>query len=305
MFDRSLAALVSPRSRLQERGKLSRKLVLALVLAMLVSACGEPIATPEPVFLRAAGSTAMSPLAVSLAAGFGQQASTVSLEVTGLGTQFGLEALRAGEADLALASWLPPEPSRLEQAGDGLTQSRRGLEPDWQAVAIARDGIAVIVHTTNPLEGLGLLQLRDLFSGRAYEWQAVGGRRDQGWVQPVSREEGSGTRAAFEILVMEDLVVTPRAVMVPSSQAVIEYVAEHPESIGYVSMAHLVPDVKVLGIEGELPDPESASQGIYPLVRELWLVTAEPAPEAVQDFVDFALGPAGQQIVGQFHGRIK
>lgn len=261
--------------------------LLVLLLAMLLG-CGEPVATPEPVFLQAAGSTAMSPLVTELAAVFHEQSPLASLEVAGLGTQFGLEALQAGETDVALASWLPAD-----------------LNPDWRATAIARDGIAIIVHPSNRVDGLGLLQLQDLFSGRIHEWGEAGGRTSQGSVQPVSREDGSGTRAAFEALVMGDRKVTPLAVLALSSEAVVEYVAEHPDAIGYVSMGHLSPEVKVLKIEGELPEPETAGQASYPLTRELWLVTVDPATEAVRDFIRFALSPAGQQIVGQKHGRIK
>jgi phosphate transport system substrate-binding protein len=259
-----------------------------LAAAILLAACGEPVVTPVPVDLRVAGSTAMDPLVAALATAFSEASPLVSLEVAGLGTQYGLDALRDGQADLAMASWLPDD-----------------LGAEWQSTAIARDGIAIVVHPSNPLAGLGLLQLQDLFSGRAYEWRAVGGRADQGEVQPVSREEGSGTRAAFESLVMEDLVVTPLAVVAPSSQAVVDYVASHPGSIGYVSMAHVTPDVKVLSLEGEVPTPQTAGQASYPLTRELWLVRAREAVPEVESFVRFALGAAGQQNVGRRYGRIR
>lgn len=230
---------------------------------------------------------AMAPLVEELAAAYGERQPLVALEVSGLGTAYGLEALRAGEVDMALASWLP---------GD--------LPANWRATTVARDGIAVVVHPDNPVDGLGLLQLQDLFGGRIYDWEAMGGRAG-GEVQPVSREEGSGTRAAFEAWVMGDRRVTPLAVVAPSPQAVVEYVAGHPGSIGYVSMSQVTPAVKVLKVEGELPTPESAGQGSYALSRELWLLTADPPAEAVQRFLDFALSPAGQQIVGRRYGRLK
>jgi phosphate transport system substrate-binding protein len=257
------------------------------LLVILLAACGEPLATPEPVYLQAAGSTAMSPLVAELAAAFHEQSRTLHIEVTGLGTQFGLESLQAGQADMAMASWLPPDLSGL------------------RATAIARDGIAVIVHPGNQVEGLGLLQLRDLFAGRVDTWEEVGGSVEQGQVQPVSREEGSGTRAAFEALVMEGQRVTPLAVMVASSQAVVDYVAAHPSAIGYVSMGYVSPDVKAIRIEGELPTPQGAGRASYPLTHELWLVTADPPAAAVQQFLNFAQSPAGQQIVGRRYGRIK
>jgi phosphate transport system substrate-binding protein len=269
------------------RSRVAISAVLLLLMGLVV-ACGEPVATPEPVFLQAAGSTSMSPLVAELAGAFGEQAPLVSLDVRGLGTQFGLDALRAGEVDLALASWLPAE-----------------MASGWQATAIARDGMAIIVHPDNPIDGLGLLQLQDLFSGHVYEWKAVGTAQAGGLVQVVSREEGSGTRSAFETLVLAERAVTPLAVVAPSSQAVVGYVASNPNAIGYVSMGYMAPNVKVLKIEGELPTSQVVGEGSYPLTRELWLVVAESPSGAVEDFLSFVLEPAGQQIVGRRYGRFK
>jgi phosphate transport system substrate-binding protein len=281
-----------------------RRVWLLLSLsALLLAACGEPLATPEPVFVQAAGSMDMAPLVVELAQAFRESSPLVTVEVEGLGTAFGLEALRSGQAEIALASWLP-------QSGEAGGKGQR-LEPNWRATAIARDGLAIVVHPDNPLDGLGLLQLQDLFSGHVYEWTAVATvpgsdmLSQLGEIQPVSREEGSGAREAFEALVMEGQRVTPRAVLHLSPEAVVEYVAATPNAVGYVSMAYTQPNVKVLKIEGLLPTPETTARGAYPLSRELWLVAAEPVSKAAQDFVDFALGPAGQQIVGRRYGRVR
>jgi phosphate transport system substrate-binding protein len=110
---------------------------------------------------------------------------------------------------------------------------------------------------------------------------------------------------SFEAMVMEERVMTPLAIVAPSSRAVVEYVAEHPESIGYVSMGHVTPEVKVLSLEGELPTPQTTSRASYPLTGELWLIRPESASADVESFVRFALSPAGQQIVGERYGRIR
>jgi phosphate transport system substrate-binding protein len=230
----------------------------------------------------------MAPLAGELAEGFAEQAPLVNVEVAGQGTRFGLGELAAGRADMALASWLPPD-----------------LDAQWQATAIARDGIAIITHPSNRVDGLGLLQLQDIFAGRVYEWSDVGGERVQGQVQVVSREAGSGTRSAFESLVMGGRAVTPLALVAPSSEAVVQYVTAHPDAIGYLSMGSVSPAVKVLSIEGELPTSQSTELGSYPLSRDLWLVTGGSPSEAVEAFHRFVLGPAGQQIVGQSFGRVR
>lgn len=263
---------------------------LTVLLLALLGACGQPVVTVEPVHyrLQAAGSTTLGPLVAELAAAFHQHAPSVSLAVDGAGTDYGLEALRSGRVDLALASWLPA-----------------GIDPSWQATPIARDGIAVIVHPDNPIQGLGLLQLQDLFGGQAFTWDSVGAPRAQGVVQPVSREEGSGTRAAFEALAMDGQGVTPRAVVVTSGQGMVDYVASNRQAIGYVSIGYLSPAVKALTVEGVAPSSETVRQGSYPLSRELWLVIRNPPPPDVQQFLDFVLSSTGQAIVAGRYAPIR
>jgi phosphate transport system substrate-binding protein len=230
----------------------------------------------------------MSPLLHKLAEAYALRAPLHSVDIVDLGNQYGLEELETGNADFAMASWLPP-----------------GSEAGNNATAIARDGIAIIVHPTNPIEGVGLLQLQDLFSGRTYEWKELGGRSTQATIQPISREDGSGTRQAFENMVMLDSDVTPRAIVAPSNQAAVQYVAEYHNAIAYVSMAFVTPDVKVLTVEGEVPTPETVGNASYPLTRELWLVIGPDPSEAAEEFVQFALSPAGQEIAGKSYGRIR
>lgn len=262
-------------------------LCVALIVVFL-SACGEPLATPEMVFLRASGSASMVPLLTELAEGYRANNPTVSIDVAGHGSQHGAESLESGEADLAFVSWLSAD-----------------LASDWHAVPIARDGLAIIVHPDNPLDGLGLLQLQYLFSGRAYSWGGIGAQTADRPVQPVVRESESGTLASFLVMVMEDQEVTPRAVVAASGGAVLDFVSQNRGAIGFVAMDQVTADVKVVEIEGEWPLPATTADGSYPLSRELWILSAEPPAASVLGFLDFVRGPAGQQIVGRRLGRIE
>lgn len=262
--------------------------LLALVLAVLLASCGQTTPTQEPILIRVSGSSTMRHLVADLGEGYSLLSPEVSLEVVGIDTGYGLEAVADGRADIAMASWLP---------GD--------LASGLQATPIARDAVAVVVHTDNELSALGMVELQALYSGARERWGLPVGHRSETSVQPVSREEGSGTRAAFEQIVMGDLRVTLQAVVSHSSDAVVEYVAEHPEAIGYVSLGSLTPGVKVLTLEGVEPTASNAALGSYPLTRELWLVYPERPGEAVQAFVHYVLSPAGQEKVGRTFGRLK
>ena len=257
-----------------------------LLLAVWLVACGATVETPTPVYLKAAGSTAMTPLMEDLAAAFHERQTWVTVDVGGGGSELGQGMAAAGQVDLGLASWLPDGPP------DGL-----------QATVVARDGIALVVHPTNPITGLTLIQAHDLFFGRILDWSELGGPARP--VQVVSREDGSGTRAAFEAMVMGGDRVTPTALVMPNSQAVVDYVSRDPGAIGYVSMGYLDGEVRVLSVEGLTPTPETVSRGEYHLTRELVILSRVGASSPAQTFLDFALSPAGQTIVARRYGRVR
>jgi phosphate transport system substrate-binding protein len=258
------------------------------LIGLLIGAtgCGATVEPPKPVYLQAAGSTSMTPLVGELAAAYHQREPFVTIDVRGGGTLLGRELATAGQVDLGLASWLPDGPPS-------------GL----QATVIARDGIALVVHPSNPIQGLTLLQVRDLFAGRVVDWQVLEGA--PGLVQVVSREDGSGTRAAFESMVMTDDRVTLTALVMPNSQAVVDYVAGDPRAIGYVSMGYVNGEVKTLAMEELLPTPENVSPGLYNLTRELAILSRPGASSEAKAFLDFALSPAGQAIVARRYGRVR
>jgi len=263
-----------------------RSLLLVACYLLLATACGATVEPPKPVYLKAAGSTTMSPLMEELASSFHERESHVTIDIDGGGSALGQELAAAGQLDFGLTSWMSD-----------------GRPAGTQATVVARDGIALIVHPTNPITGLTLLQAQDLFSGRAIDWEEIGG--SPGLVQAVSREDGSGTRAAFEALVMGDDRVTLTALVMPNSQAVVDYVASDPQAIGYVSMGYLNGEVRAVAVEGLLPTPGRTSRGEYHLTRELVILSRSDVSPEAQVFLDFALSPAGQAIVARNYGRVR
>ncbi len=268
------------------RGRPSAAIGIALCLMGLLVGCSRrPIEPPQPVHLQVAGSTSMQPLVEALAQAYTEHYKYVTISVEGRGSRLGIESVRQGPIDIGMNSGRKPEDASL-----------------W-SVPIALDGIAIVVHPQNRVEGLTLLQLKDVFFGRIWDWRDVGGQA--GEIVVISREDGSGTRAVFEEVVMQGQRVTPTAVVMPNSQAVVEYVAGHPEAIGYVSMGYLSEKVKVLEIEEAVPTPDSVRQGDYHLFRPLFLITREEPTDEVKGFIDFVLSPTGQSIVGRKYGRVQ
>jgi phosphate transport system substrate-binding protein len=168
-------------------------------------------------------------------------------------------------------------------------------------VAVARDGLAVYVQESNPLEQLTLEQLRSIYVGDVTNWKDVGGP-DAGIVL-YSRENSSGTYVFFKDNVLQGDDFAASAQTLPGTAAVVNAVAKERNGIGYGGAAYAkgVKEVKIVGKDGQgyLPSAENVASGKYPLSRDLFMYTrAKPSGE-VKAFLDFCLSQAGQSIVTQ------
>jgi len=257
------------------------------VLGCLLTSCAATVEPPSAVQLELAGSTSMQGLVEELAGAYTGRYDWVSIDIDPRGTQLGLEALRGGAVDVALVSReLRPEETQ-------------GLE----AVVIAYDAVAVIVNSQNPVDDLTTAQLRNIYSGQILVWSELGGQEAD--IQVVSREDGSGTREAFEGAMMQGEDVTTMAVVMPGSEAMGHFVEGNPLAVGYRSSVGIPLGTRALRIEGVGPGVQAVAQGTYPLLRPFLLVIRQDAGQDERSFVDFVLSPAGQVIVGQRYGRAR
>lgn len=270
-------------------GRWSAQVALIGALAafsLLLTACAPPSVTHSPVYIRICGSSSMASLMDELTAAYAESHPNVTFHTRALNSREGLKAALQGEADIGLVA----RPLKNVELLDSDTGERR-----LSATLIASDGIAVVVNATNPVEGLSLAQLHSIYTGETWDWYDLGG--SLGEMAVVTREEGSGTREVFEENVLQGERLTPRAIIMPSTEAVALYVEEHPEAIGYLSAGHGTEGFKVLSIEGVGPSVEALQRGQYLLARPFYLVTpARPAAE-VEALTHFMLGRTGQAIV--------
>jgi phosphate transport system substrate-binding protein len=164
---------------------------------------------------------------------------------------------------------------------------------------IARDGIAVIVNPDVTVDGLTKAQVRDIFAGVITNWSEVGGADTP--IVVVSREEGSGTRGAFQEMVMggEEPVIVDTAILQPSNGALLTTVSTTPDSIGFLSFGYLDTSVKALAIDGIEPTVENALSGAYPVVRPFNMLTNGAPTGLTKIWLDYILGSAGQAVVAE------
>ncbi|MDD8016171.1 MAG: phosphate ABC transporter substrate-binding protein [Acidobacteriota bacterium] len=255
--------------------------LLSLAVAALAAACSRRTGAGE---LIVAGSTSIQPFADRWAEAYMARHPGRPVSVQGGGSSAGIRAARSGTAQIGTSS--------------------RDLKPDekdLKEIVVARDGLAVIVHPRNPLGGLTLEQARHIFLGEIRNWIHIGGR--EGPITVVTREEGSGTRGAFQELVMGKLRIAKGAIVEDSNGTVREIVAGDPNAIGYISLGLVDDRVKALALDEVPASEENILAGRYKLVRPFLFVTnGEPGREA-GPFIDFVLSPEGQKMI-QLEGLI-
>ena len=245
------------------------------------------------------GSDTLVNIALAWAAAYQQVEQEVIIAVTGGGSGTGIASLINGTVDIANASRDMKE-NEIEEA------QANGFDPVEHVVAI--DALAVIVHPDNPVSELTIQQLADMYTGRITNWQDVRGLDEP--IVLLSRETNSGTHVYFlEEVVRQgssenEDIFAPQTLLMPSSVGITSELRRNPHAIGYDGLGYVDPaHEKIVAIartaDGPyvMPTVTTASSGDYPLSRNLFMYTAGEPQGNIADYLDWILGPAGQEIV--------
>ncbi len=196
------------------------------------------------------GSDTLVNLALAWAETYMQLHPEVRISVTGGGSGTGIAAMINGTVDIANASRkMKPEEIAAAQAN--------GINPI--EFTVARDAIAVVVHPSNPVDGLTLQQISDIYTGKITNWREVGGEDRP--IVLLSRESNSGTYVYFLEHVIRmgdkkgDLLFSPDTLLMPSSEGISAEVRQNPNAIGYDGLGYVTPDQKVLAIARDPKGP--------------------------------------------------
>ena len=277
-----------------------------LLLLLLLAACGSAVeeegeGTAEQglvTSIQNKGSDTLVNVALAWAEAYQQVEPEVQVAVTGGGSGTGIASLINGTVDMANASRQIKEEERAQAEANG-------IEPVEHVVA--GDAIAVVVHPSNPVQGLTIAQLSAIFSGKTTNWRDVGGEDRP--IVLLSRESNSGTHVYFLEQVVrqgdEDdrTLFSPDTLLMPSSEGISAEVRDNPNAIGYDGLGYVTDDQKVLGVAPADDEPyvmpivETVKDGSYPIARGLYIYTAGEPQGAVAEYLNWILGPDGQAIV--------
>lgn len=198
-----------------------------------------------------------------------------------------------------------------------LTPDELYNNPDLASYRIAKEGIAIIVHPSNPLEKLNLSQVYHIFSeqknnplskdpedkDRIINWKQVGGKDEPILVN--IHEAGSGTlnsfydSAIYNMCSMEkgrpDYVGT--AMPHASNGLVRQAVAAEPLAIGFVAFPFVDSTVKPVSVGDVEPSPKSVLEKKWPYVNNLNIVTKGKANSLTSKYINFLRSSRGRKII--------
>ena len=226
--------------------------------------------------IKVVGSTSVGPLMEGLKELFEAANDQVIIDIEQVGSGPGIQAAMDGTADIGMAS-------------RDLKEDETGID----AHTLCIDGIAVIVNKDNPVKNLTAQQIKDIYMGNITNWSEVGG--EDAPITVISRESTSGTRGAFEELVLgtdeagEQIVIDDKLCLIQNSNGNIGQAVETTkDAIGYMSLGLVQNyDVHAVGVDGVEATLDNVKNGTYTLKRPFLLLTKGTPSQTVTALLDF------------------
>jgi phosphate transport system substrate-binding protein len=270
-----------------------KRLAVVLLLVVVATSAGCAAGT-----LKIAGSTTVLPLSQVWAEEYMAKHPSVSISVSGGGTGVGISSLLNGSCDIANAS----REAKAKEIDMAKVRNSKLV-----AIKLAKDGMAIIVHSSNNVKNVTIAQLADVYGGKTKQWKQLGGHSDKDIVL-VGRDSASGTYGFFQDEVLGGKPYAKSMLSLASNKAIEQAVMQSTDAIGYVGLAYAEEAVKagkvrILSISRKASDPgimpteKTVSDESYPLFRFLLAYTMGKPKGAVADFLKWCTGPEGQSLV--------
>ena len=245
-------------------GRLARLAAIALAAALCA-----PLAASADTTLTIAGSTALLPLAKAAAEVYQQQHSDVKINVSGGGSGVGITQVAQKAVDI----------------GDSDIPAKG--QPDLVDHKVCVVGFSVAANPTAGVKNLTTQQVRDIFSGKATNWNQVGGANQK--IVVINRPRSSGTRATFVATMMGTIPVSEAGLVEDATGTVVATVKNTPGAVTYAAFSgtRAQTGITEVSLNGVAPTDVNVVNGKYPFWSyEHMFTNGQPNAEASR-FITF------------------
>lgn len=172
-------------------------------------------------------------------------------------------------------------------------------------VPVCYDAFVFLVNGENPVEGLTVQQIQDIYTADIQNWQDVGG--EERIIVPYQRPKNSGSQTAMENLVMQGRVLVAKNNFVSGGMGdLVSAIGDYDNgraSLGYsylyyVDVLYKSGTVKVLAVDGVKPTAENLRSGAYPFTTCYYAVYRAGDDQAAA-FADWLVSEPGQRSIAQ------
>ncbi|MBI3893973.1 MAG: substrate-binding domain-containing protein [Candidatus Wallbacteria bacterium] len=277
---------------MRTRMKVFSVLFLAGTL-LAVAGCQPPPSRSGP--LRIGGSSIMEPVTKAWLASLQKLPHPLEAQESPGGSTNAIQELLQGNLDVVTSS-------RRISTAEIVDARSRGVRVEEAHVGFAI--YAVVVHASNPIGSITAAQIREVFTRRVKDWSALGGPK-----LPITciyrRVKPGDYDHFFERTVKTGDPIVPGevdqgTVVLTTTSEIASAVATNPAAVGYLLMTDIgSAAVKTLQVQAAAeakpapPTIEAAAEGLYPLLRPLYLYIDRASPRAAGYFRDYAISPEG------------
>ena len=199
-----------------------------------------------------------------------------------------------GKADLIFSS--TPMKWQYEKA------KKAGLE--LSVTPIGKEAFVFFVNGKNPVQNMTTQQIRQIYSGTVENWKEVSGN-DMPIIAYQWKASSRSQKAAEQFMDGTPLMKPATEDEFGDSHGTVQQLSEYhnyKNAIGFsyrFTTLELVRKhkIKLLSIDGVPPANDSIRSGEYPLVRDIYALTAGTDNPNVQPFIDWIVSEEGQQLL--------
>ena len=213
-----------------------------LTVAAALAFAGQVSAT-ETIVIKGSdtlGAKMVPQIAEAFKAKMAKQGVEVAFEIAAEGSSTGVASVIDGTAEIGMSSRDPKDKEVAKAKAKGV---------DMKTVTVAKDGIAIIVNESNPIDSISIDEIELIFSGDVTDWSGI--TAQTGAISAYTRNTSSGTYAVFQKMGMNSRDYGADTQKMAGNEQIAAEVAKNPNGIGYVGLAYInTPGVKVIPVNG-------------------------------------------------------